>query len=161
MKHFKQEQPYGCGLYALANAFQDNWPITEHNLRREVNGGNVGKLNQYLLEREEGCYIAYLRYNNGEPVEMIDFSSTDLSKESYNNCWYPFFIVVPSTKEKNHIICCRYMKDNSIIVHDSLKNEPDIFQSFSEFENSYPKVLSIEALFMLNNSMPAILFENE
>ena len=41
MKH-KQKQPYGCGLYAVANACNlDNF-ITEERLEKSKNGNVIG-----------------------------------------------------------------------------------------------------------------------
>jgi len=50
MKH-KQKQPYGCGLYAVANACNlDNF-ITDERLEKSKNGNVIGQL---LPSR---CYV--------------------------------------------------------------------------------------------------------
>ena len=49
MKH-KQKQPYGCGLYAVANACDlDNF-ITDERLEKSKNGNVIGQLSKWMQE---------------------------------------------------------------------------------------------------------------
>ena len=63
-KIFKQENSYGCGLYALANIFQDKSIITQTRLIESKNGNNTGQLNKWLLEYGQELYLEPLYFNN-------------------------------------------------------------------------------------------------
>jgi hypothetical protein len=62
--HFKQENSYGCGLYAIANIFQDESFITETRLTESQNGNHTGQLNKWLLEYGKELYLEPFYFNN-------------------------------------------------------------------------------------------------
>lgn len=156
MKHFRQENGYGCGLYSIANALQDDEIITPRNIEASKKGNNLGQLNMWLWERDYGFWIGMLRYNNNEPIEIFDLKPDFVSNDRV--LWYPFMIVIKSTEEKNHMIGCRYMRDGKIIVHDSLSNIAIEFPDFTEFEKNYKgRILSYEILYTLSNEPVVII----
>jgi len=63
MKH-KQKQPYGCGLYAAANACNlDNF-ITDERLEKSKNGNVIGQLSKWMQDDGHQFYIDSLYYNH-------------------------------------------------------------------------------------------------
>lgn len=47
---YKQNQPYGCGLYAVANACNlDNF-ITEERLEKSKTGNVIGQLSKWMQD---------------------------------------------------------------------------------------------------------------
>ncbi|MDH6308092.1 hypothetical protein M2451_002611 [Dysgonomonas sp. PFB1-18] len=154
--HYKQEYNYGCGLYTIANVLQDGEIITPRNIEASKNGNNLGQLNKWLWERDYDIWIGMLRYNNQEPIEIFDLKPDFEADERV--LWYPFMIVVISTSNRNHMIGCRYMRDRSIIVHDSLQDTEMVFKSFDLFEEHYKgRVLSFECFYTLKNETVAIV----
>jgi len=51
MAHFKQENGYGCGLYALANLFQKESIITPTRLIESKTGNNLGQFKSNECQR--------------------------------------------------------------------------------------------------------------
>lgn len=152
MKHFKQPGNYGCGLYSLANVIQDDRVINEQRMADSVEGNNPGQLTQWLCESGLKAYIQTISYNNGEVISISDINPLFLG-EYEDVLWYPFFITVKSSKEKTHMIGCRYMQNGSIIVHDSLMDAPIAFCSFNKFESAYKgQVVAFEMLRMLEDN---------
>jgi len=150
MSHFKQEFGYGCGLYAIANALQDKSIITENRIAWSENGNNVGQLNRWLEQSDYDCWIGVIRYNNQEPIEIFDLVP-DFDSDG-RILWFPFLVVITSSQEKNHMLGCRYMRDNSIIVHDSLMEKELCFKNFREFAEEFEgRFLSFECLYSLEN----------
>lgn len=152
MKHFKQPGNYGCGLYSLANVIQDDRVINEERMALSVEGNNPGQLTQWLCESGLKAYIQTLSYNNGRVVSLFDLDP-QFDGEYDNVLWYPFFITVKSSAEKTHMIGCRHMRDGSIIVHDSLMDEPMAFSHFENFKAAYKgRVVAFEMLRMLEDN---------
>ena len=117
MNHFIQKESYGCGLYSIANALQDQSLILESRLDKSKNGNNVGQLSVWLQEDSYSCWVNVVKYNNEKKIKLFDLKP---KFEEENISWIPFFIVIKNKKAKrSHMIGCRYMKDNKIIAHIS------------------------------------------
>lgn len=141
--HYKQQKNYGCGLYAIANVLQNDAIITHERLEASKKGNNIGQLNRWLEQSGYELWISVIQYNNEKPIYICDFEIDFSIDESV--VWHPFFITIKSTHKKNHMLGCRYMRNGNIIVHDSLKDEEDIFDSFQDFREYYDgKILSFE-----------------
>lgn len=146
-EHYKQRNAYGCGLYSLANALQDSDLITDERIEKSKRGNNIGQLSLWLQESGYECWIEALRYDNGEKIELFDLTP-DFSLDK-SVLWFPFMVVFQSTKEKNHMIGCRYMRNGTIVVHDSLLDSEIIHKNFDKFKEYYEKeetIVSYEIL---------------
>ena len=154
--HYKQESNYGCGLYSLANVLQDNEILTPRNIEASKDGNNLGQLNKWLWERDYDIWIGMLRYDNQNPIEIFDLKPDfDVDKQAL---WFPFMIVTTSTPSRNHMLGCRYMRDMSIIVHDSLLDKEIVFENFDLFEKHYKgRVLSYECFYTMKNETVVII----
>ena len=64
MSHFKQNEKYGCGVYAIANILQDESFITETRLLESKNGNHNGQLNKWLLEHGLEMYLDPFHFNH-------------------------------------------------------------------------------------------------
>ena len=150
MKHYKQEHGYCCGIYSIANALQNDKIINEENILLSKNGNNQLQLNKMLIDLGYDWGLSYISYNNEKIIEIFDLEP----KFEKDTLWIPFFIVIQSTMDKNHMIGCRYMKDGSIIVHDSLRDNPDLYDNFNDFKNKYDgMILSYELLRNFENKL--------
>lgn len=58
-----QNQPYGCGLYAVANALNLDGFVTEERLESSKNGVSTRMLSKWLEEDGHNFYIGELYYN--------------------------------------------------------------------------------------------------
>lgn len=143
--HLKQENKYGCGLYAIANALQYKQIITEERIELSKEGNNIGQLNKWLIEDDLDIWVSVLKYDFENIIEIFDLKPKfDKFEQSESISFVPFMIVIRSTNYKNHALGCRYMKNDNIIVHDSLLDSEIIFQDFDTFRNFYPEVVSYE-----------------
>ena len=143
--HLKQENKYGCGLYAIANALQYKQIITEERIELSKEGNNIGQLNKWLIEDNLDVWVSVLKYDFENIIEIFDLKPKfDKFEQSESISFVPFMIVIRSTNYKNHALGCRYMKNGNIIVHDSLLDSEIIFQDFDTFRNFYPEVVSYE-----------------
>ncbi|NDV81303.1 hypothetical protein [Bacteroides sp. 51] len=148
--HYKQENKYGCGLYSVANALQENHIITENRIEWSKDGNNIGQLNRWLEQSDYDFFIQMIVYNNNNPIEIFDLEPVFGEKEI--EMWMPFFLVIKSTEKKNHMIACRYMRNRSIIVHDSNEDSEIIFPDFNSFNEHYKgEILSYECFYNFKN----------
>lgn len=59
------------------------------------------------------------------------------------------------------MIGCRYLKNGSIVVHDSLSESPIVFSDYSSFEDEYRgKIISFEILRMYDNQ-PVVMIKED
>jgi len=121
MKH-KQKQPYGCGLYAVANACNLDEFITEERLEKSKTGNVIGQLSKWMQEDGLPYYIDTLYYNHvGKklPTSALGYHPTG---DTVN--LLPVLINVRySENGKNHLIGGRIDKERNLYLYDSLKEE--------------------------------------
>ena len=70
--HLKQENKYGCGLYAIANALQYKQIITEERIELSKEGNNIGQLNKWLIEDNLDVWVSVLKYDFENIIEIFD-----------------------------------------------------------------------------------------
>lgn len=158
MSHYKQENGYGCGLYSVANALQDDRILSATRLGLSKNGNNIGQINKWFVELEYDFWLSVLKYDNDNPIEIFDLKP-DFEVDK-NVLWIPFFIVIKSTKEKNHMLGCRYMRNGTIIVHDSLRDHETTFECFDALKEYYSgRILSYECLRDYDNQVISIIIQ--
>jgi len=118
----KQKHPYGCGLYAVANACNLENFITEERLEKSKKGNTIGQLFKWIQEDGHDFNIDTLYYNHvGKklPNSALNYKPTG---EGIN--FLPILINCRFSDEgKNHLIGGKISKDGTLFLYDSLKEE--------------------------------------
>ena len=140
-KHLKQENAYGCGLYAIANIFQDESFITPARLDESKNGNHTGQLNRWLLEYGQELYLEPFYFNsNGKRLPKW---ACDMKPDGENIVSLPIFIDIQKTKNsKTHFVAAEITADGKLIVIDSLKDEPYI-TTIEQYNNDNYRVFGV------------------
>lgn len=141
----KQKQPYGCGLYAVANACNlDNF-ITEERLEKSKNGNVIGQLSKWMQDDGKPFYIDTLYYNHSG--KKLPKSALGYKPEGEGITFLPVLINVRFSDEgKNHLIGGKISKDGTFYLYDSLK-EDIIETTLSKVNRMYHHVYGLH-LFM-------------
>ena len=119
MKH-KQKQPYGCGLYAVANACNlDNF-ITEERLQKSKKGNVIGQLSRWMQEDGMDFYIDTLYYDHvGKKLPETALNYVPIGD---NIIFLPILINVRYSENGiNHLIGGKIAKNGTLYLYDSLK----------------------------------------
>lgn len=119
-KHFKQENGYGCGLYAVANIFQDKSFITEERLNESKNGNHTGQLNKWLLEYGQDLYLEPFYFNNNG--KKLPKWVCEMRPTGENVFSIPILIDIQHSKDsRTHFVAAEITTTGTLIVIDSLK----------------------------------------
>jgi len=141
MAHFKQENGYGCGLYALANLFQKESIITPTRLIESKTGNNLGQLNKWLIEDGYDLFIEPLYFSctgNRLPETICELKPHGESVMSL-----PVFLDVQMTENsKMHFVTADLLLDGRILVIDSLKDEPEL-TTLAEYQERFFRVFGL------------------
>lgn len=131
MPHLKQNKPYGCGLYAIANIFQDEAFITPERLKQSENGNHTGQINKWLLEYDQELYLEPFYFNNSG--KRLPKWVCKMKRTGENVFSLPILIDVQYTKNsKNHFVAAEIITTGDLIVMDSLKDDV-YFTTLEEF----------------------------
>jgi len=131
---FKQSQPYGCGVYAIANVLNDETFITNQRIKVSKKGNNLHQLNQWMIKDKKGFIIEPIYLNlvtslQPIPPKGIDFRPFD------NSHVFPFILdVAHSEMGKKHLIGGLAKINGVVILMDSLKEY--------QFETTWEQLLS-------------------
>ena len=148
MKH-KQKQPYGCGLYAVANACNLDDFITDERLEISKSGNTVGQLSKWMQDDGKPYYIDALffdLYGTKLPETALSYKP---SGENVNllpiliNCRF-------SEDGLNHLVGGKISKEGVLYLYDSLKEEM-IETTLKEVNEMYHHVYGLFVLNSLNN----------
>jgi hypothetical protein len=118
----KQKQPWGCGLYAVANACNlDNF-ITEERLEKSKKGNTIGQLSKWMQEDGHPFYIDTLYYNHvGKKLPNTALNYKPVGEGIF---FLPVLINVRFSDEgKNHLVGGKIDKECKLYLYDSLKEE--------------------------------------
>lgn len=121
-KHFVQKEEYGCGVYALANTFNDATMITDARLEESKSGGHMGHLNKWLLEDNKNLFIHPFYYS--DEGKKIPKFVCDLLPAGENVLSLPILINIQErTTTKPHLVCADILTTGELMVFDSLKDD--------------------------------------
>lgn len=115
----KQKQPYGCGLYAVANACNLKNFVTEDRLEKSKNGNVIGQLSKWLQEDGNPIYIDALYYSHlGKKLPNSALSYVPMGEGVE---YLPVLLNVRFSDEgKNHLVGGKIGKDGTLYLYDSL-----------------------------------------
>ncbi len=121
-EHFKQTENYGCGLYAIANIFQDESFITQTRLIESKEGNHIGQLNKWLLEYKQNLYLQPLFFNN--QGKKIPKWVRKIRPNGENVFSLPVLIDIQYTKNsKTHFVAGEILTTGDLILIDSSRND--------------------------------------
>lgn len=137
-----QEQSYGCGLYAVANALDLKSFITPLRLEDSKKGVHSGNLNIYLQEDGNSIFIDVLycdTFSNSLPKEWTELQVSD--------CNYMPILIQCMINEKYHLIGSKLYNDQKLELFDSLAKEP-IICKLEDINTMYE---SVKAIYSFNH----------
>lgn len=141
MSHFKQENGYGCGVYALANALIKESIITPRRLEESKKGNNIGQLNKWLIEDGYDLFLEPLYFSATE--NRLPKSICDIHPKGDGVLGIPVFIDVQMTKSsKMHFVAAEITKEGTLLVIDSLKDEKEMTTLF-EYQKRFYRVFGL------------------
>jgi hypothetical protein len=121
MKH-KQNQPYGCGLYAVANACNLTDFITEERLEKSKQGNTIGQLSRWMQDDGKPFCIDTLYYNH--VGKKLPKTALEYVPNGEGVTFLPVLLNVRYSEEgKNHLIGGKISKDGTLYLYDSLKED--------------------------------------
>lgn len=135
---FKQKNNYGCGLYAVANALNQESFITEERLAISKDHGNIiGQLSKWLQEDGEKIYIDALYYNH--VGKKLPSTALSYYPENPNHAFPVLFNVQFSEKGLRHLIGGKINHDKELYLYDSLKDDVEV-TTIAKMNRSYYRV---------------------
>jgi hypothetical protein len=140
MKH-KQKQPYGCGLYAVANACNlDNF-ITDERLEKSKNGNVIGQLSKWMQDDGHQFYIDSLYYNHAG--KKLPTSALDYKPVGEGLDFLPVLINIQYSEEgKRHLVGGKIDKDKNLYLYDSLAEEMEV-TTLGKVNRKYHRVFGL------------------
>ena len=139
--HFKQENAYGCGLYAIANIFQDKNFITKTRLIESMNGNHTGQLNKWLLEYGKELYLEPFYFDAmGDKLPEWVYKMIPIGEDVFS---IPILIDIQNSENsKTHFIAAEITTNGDLIVIDSLKDYSYI-TTLEQFNNDNFRVFGV------------------
>lgn len=140
VKH-KQKDPWGCGVYAVANAGNlDEFP-TESRILDSKSGNNIGQLSDWLKEDGYSFYIDTLYYSAiQEKLPEVECHYIPIGEDIV---FIPVLIQVKlSEKGKQHMVAGKIDKTGVLWLSDSL-NERVVKTSLKGMNDLYHSVFGI------------------
>lgn len=117
----KQNQPYGCGLYAVANACNLKNFVTDDRLEQSKKGNVIGQLSKWLQDDGNPIYIDTLYYNH--LGKKLPDSSTNYVPMGEGCDYLPVLLNVRfSDNGKNHLVGGKISKEGVLYLYDSLRD---------------------------------------
>lgn len=136
----KQENPWGCGVYAIANACNLPTYITDARIEASKNGNNLGQLSKWLQEDGQPMFIEALYYNHSGKKLPVSATGYKPMGDVY---FLPVLINVRfSDGGLNHLIGGKIDKSGVLYLYDSLK-ETMIETSLSKINSLYHNVYGL------------------
>lgn len=137
----RQNQSYGCGLYAVANACNLKNFITEERLEKSKKGNVVGQLSKWLQDDGNPIYIDSLYYNHlGKKLPASALNYVPIGE---GLTFLPVLLNVRfSDGGLNHLVGGKIAKDGKLYLYDSLK-ESMIETTLKEVNKMYHNVYGL------------------
>jgi len=161
IKH-KQKTPYGCGMYAVANALGlDNY-VTPERLEQSKNGNTINQINKWLEESGYAYNIECIYYTVCENKETlhgivlpkeINFYSDKKEKT------LPLLLNVKKSENSKAHLIGGLLTNEYVILLDSLNDEPLIVK-WDEINKHYDFCYGVWIFQSQENTSGYICFEH-
>jgi hypothetical protein len=142
---FKQEQPYGCGVYAVAHAMRDDFFVTDKRIEESKKGNNMWQLNNWLVQDGKDYILEPIYFNilaeTTQKLPPKEYQFNPIEEDFY----FPFVMDVKSNLEgKWHLVAGYSDKQGNVVIIDSMKDE-EIKTNWEELIEGkfYPIIYSI------------------
>ena len=131
-----QDQAFGCGMYAVANALNLPSFVTPERLEASKTGNRKGQLDRWMQEDGMDWYIEALYYDHvGKKLPETALSYKPVGEDIIV---LPILLNVRFTEGGlNHLVGARIDTDGVGILFDSLKKEP-LTMTLREMNEHYP-----------------------
>lgn len=138
----RQHNPYGCGMYAVANALNIPDFVTDERLNlSEKNGNTLGQLSKWLQEDDLNFAIDALYYNH--TGKKLPPSALNYVPKGENATFLPVLINVQFSEEgKRHMVGGLIHQDGNLFLMDSLSEDPEI-TTLAKVNRKYYKVFGL------------------
>jgi len=139
----KQTQPYGCGLYAVANALNLEGFITDERLSKSdcPEGVTIGQLSRYLQDDNLPISIEPLWYNTS--AKKIPKAELLIQPQGIDVEYLPVLIAVRySHKSLNHLVGGKIDKSGTLYLYDSLR-DVEVKTTLKSLNSLYPIVYGL------------------
>ena len=120
MKEIQQKQPYGCGVYSVANALFIPSFITEERIQASKKGNALYQLNKWLEEDNIPFRIDvyFFDMENTDPLRLLSTFDTTIE----DNLVYCATLQVKESKNsKWHMVAARMTSKGELVIKDSYK----------------------------------------
>jgi len=122
MKDIQQKQPYGCGVYAVANSLFIPSFITEERIEASKNGNALYQLNEWL--KEDGIPfridVYFFDMGNTYPLRILNVFDTEIEDDTI----YCATLQTKQSKDsKWHMVAAEINKYGNLLIKDSYKKE--------------------------------------
>jgi len=136
----RQENAYGCGLYAVANAANMPQFITPERLEISKKGNVIGQLSKWMQDDGTPFYIDAMYYNHfGKKLPTNHVALRVMGEANY----LPVIINVQFTEEgKRHLVGAKIDKQGKLYLYDSLK-EDVVETTLAKVNKMYYKVFGL------------------
>lgn len=153
---YKQTTHSGCGMYAVANACNFNNFVTEKRLKGSSMYGNLtGKLDNWMQQDGHPFYMQALFYDAS--TSKLPKTATDYFPEGDVFALPLIICCTLSAGGKSHMVAVNVFKDKSVMLLDSLKEEPVMLNALSEINDMYHTVFGVYAFCDINTGNYAFL----
>lgn len=123
IKH-RQHEPYGCGLFSVANALDlDNY-VTPERLKISKKGNNIAQLTRWLAQdgHDYGVDMFYYHYYGDElPAEFLNFKTDD------PKAVLPIMLEVQQGhNSRHHLVAGSIDHENNLTLMDSYREKAEV-----------------------------------
>tara|TARA_Y100000034_G_scaffold29728_1_gene36189 strand:+ start:60287 stop:60769 length:483 start_codon:yes stop_codon:yes gene_type:complete len=139
----KQNNAYGCGLYAVANALDLPELVTPERLEASKDGNTIGQLSRWLQDSGHDYYIEVLYYD--DTVDRLPDNHTKYRPyfEDGSEAILPILLRVQFSEEgKGHLIAGNIYPDGKLLIYDSLEDEIEE-TTLEKINDRYPLVFGL------------------
>lgn len=137
----KQLHPYGCGLYAVANALNLSLDfITPERLEASKAGNNIGQLSKWLQESGADLYLQPIFFDRSgnHSEDLLSVLELNIS------CKYLplMFLVKERGSDVDHVISGQFTNEGVLCIYDS-KKDVCFATSFNRLTLHYEQVFAM------------------
>ena len=140
--HFIQKDAYGCGVYAVANALQEESFITLDRLKQSKDGNNLGQLNKWLVEDGHNLFLEPLYFSS--TGKRLPNNICDLAPAGEGVSSMPILIDIQFSKGgKMHFVAGELMPTRDLIIIDSLNHSQLEITTLSKYNRKYYRTFGL------------------